>query len=230
MKLIRRDCPVKITLTPCRPYCLEVYLEIGDDRHVFRPGVTSYFFSELMSAIYALYFEGYDCHRNPCVHSCSGCTEKTFSSDNPVSSDNETRIYTDVSWDENEAQCQITICRVASDWPGVPPKKSADPVSIIVSYKGNGGKCDEFTYTVDGRDLCYAVGKAATDAIKKYGFHGYSFSTSDGSNEGDYINANQLVFFKAYALKEMDARTLREEGWGFSSPFAEELELLLFDM
>ena len=83
---------------------------------------------------------------------------------------------------------------------------------------------------MDGRDLCYAIGKAATSVIKKYGFYGYHFSTGWDDIQSDLININQLVFFKAYALNAMEARTLKEVDHGFTSSFEKELELLLFEM
>ena len=220
MKLTRRDCPVKIVLTPCRPYYIEVDFEIGGDQHQFTPDISEHFFSRLMGAIFALYFEGHDSHRVPQARSYH----------TPVSGGHEALISSEVSWSKNEDQEKITFSRVSSDWPGVPPKKRADPITVTVSYKCLDDKSDMFTYIVDGRELCYAVGKAATDAIKKFGFHGYSHSTSDSNTEADLIDMNQLVFLKAYALRAMEARTLKENGWGFSSTLAEELELILFEM
>ena len=74
------------------------------------------------------------------------------------------------------------------------------------------------------------IGKAATSVIKRYGFRGYHYSTGWDEIEGDLIDMNQLVFFKAYALNAMEARTLKEDRHVFSSSFDKELELLLYDM
>ncbi len=91
---------------------------------------------------------------------------------------------------------------------------------------------------IDGRDLCYAVAKACTEAIRKYGFYGYSSSTGGSCNGyGDGINVEKLLFLKAYALNALEIRELttvweEADSWEHSecSSFEKELELLLFDM
>ncbi len=231
MKLIRRDCPVKITITPCSSYCLEVELEINGDRHTFMPsGAMSFFFSEFMGAVYGLYFEGNDCHNHPFVQNYSKRAKHTSPAEDPTLSDDTIRIESKICWDEEGPMANISFCRLASTRSYFPPKDDADTVTVTISYEDRRDISGTYSYTVDGRDLCYAIGKAATDVIKKYGFHGYHYSTGCDTVIYDLFDMNQLVFFKAYALNAMEARTLKEEGWGFSSSFEEELELLLFEM
>ena len=89
---------------------------------------------------------------------------------------------------------------------------------------------------MDGRDLCYAVAKACTEALKKYGFKGYLKSSGE-QYVGDKIDLEMLLFIKAYALDAFEARSISKaweepSGWrqAYASSFEKEMELLLFDM
>lgn len=96
-------------------------------------------------------------------------------------------------------------------------------------------KCE---YTVESRDLCYAVSKAYTEAIKQFGFYGYIASTGSRCFEsGDSVDLHMLLFLKAYALGVEEPRILSPVGdhsnnWigPLSTDFNAEMELLLFDM
>ena len=105
--------------------------------------------------------------------------------------------------------------------------KPLDGDTILLRSSMDYGKTYQ-EYTVNDRDFCYAVAKACTEAIKEFGFYGYRYST-----ESQPIKIHQLLFLKAYALGNMDARdlTVVDEGLDFcKSDFEKELELLLFDM
>ena len=231
MNLQKRDCPVKITLNPCSSFYLQIEMEINGEKHTFMPsGAMSYFFSEFMGAVYALYFEGKDCHNHPFVQNYSKRADHTFAKQDATLSDDVVRIESKICWDEEGPMDHISFCRFASTRPHFPPEEGPDPVTVTISYEDREDVCGTYSYTVDGRDLCYAIGKAASDAIKKYGFHGYHYSTGCDVVIYDLFDMNQLVFFKAYALNAMDARTLRKEEEVFSSSFEKELELLLFEM
>jgi len=75
-------------------------------------------------------------------------------------------------------------------------------------------------------DLCYAVSKAFTKSIKKYGFYGYLHSASDS------IDILNLIFLKAIALGNSDAYELNyhKNKNSANSNFRREIELLVFDM
>jgi hypothetical protein len=81
----------------------------------------------------------------------------------------------------------------------------------------------EFQYN----DLCYAVAKACTVALKEYGFYGYRYSTYF-----EEININHLLYLKAVALDCLRTRELtkNQSGKGEVTKLEDELELLLFDM
>lgn len=145
-------------------------------------------------------------------------------------SDSMLILTTKFSWDEEGRVSEIILTRTCED-ANVPQEKQPDPVEVeIVYYKGN------YRYTVEGRDLCYAVAKGCTEALKKYGFYGYDRSTGM-QRFGDYIDISELLFIKSYALNVMDVRTLKE-AWrdpngydkAYASAFDLEIELLLFDM
>ena len=93
-------------------------------------------------------------------------------------------------------------------------------------YPNEGHRKFEYSFTVEYRELCYAVAKAMTDVMKEYGFSGYSESTSD-----EVINVNELLFLKAIALDCMEARELfyfDNDSW--KTDFDKEHQLLIFDM
>jgi len=83
------------------------------------------------------------------------------------------------------------------------------------------------TYTIKSKDFCYAVAKACTEVLKRYGFYGYRYST-----EYDYFKLHQLLYIKAFALGALETRELldADSEWVKRTSFEKEMELLLFDM
>ena len=137
---------------------------------------------------------------------------------------------TKVSWDEEGRFVNVKLSRKSKK--RTPPAiGELDPVEMDLDT------CyGKFHYTIDGRDLCYAVARGCTEALKKYGFVGYTKST--GNQEyGDGVSINALLFIKAYALGAPEVRETRmiyqcPNGWekAEGSFFEKEMELLLFDM
>ena len=85
-----------------------------------------------------------------------------------------------------------------------------------------------FHYTVKYSDLCYAVGKAITEALKKHGFGGFHTSVWESD-----VNVRHLCFLKSCGMGMPDAVIpfdSAEKGVGAVSSFTDEIELLLFDM
>ncbi len=106
-----------------------------------------------------------------------------------------------------------------------------DPIHVSVTLSGK-----TYRYLLDGRELCYAAAKAYTDALKKYGFYGYYWTTCR-NEDGDTIVMHEFLFLKAYALNRLDVRELSTVWKGNKSwqsaegtPFEKELELLIADM
>ena len=231
MSISKRDCPVKISLTPCSSYYLKVELEINGEQHSFLPsGAMSFFFSEFMGAVYALYFEERDCHNHPYIQNSSKRAKSTWGTKDPTLEEGEVRIESKVLWDEEGMLDTIRFCRVFSSRQSIPAGDEADPITVSITYEDHKDKSGTYTYVVDGRDLSYAIAKAACDAIKKYGFYGYYYSTGFDVVQSDLIDINQLLFFKSYAMDAMDTRILNEEGYVYASSFEKEIKLLMLDM
>ncbi len=125
----------------------------------------------------------------------------------------------------------LSRCSTQEDIFHIATKGVPDPISVEFSYKKG-----KFKYTVDGRDLCYAIARGYTEALKKYGFQGYLRSTGM-QYLGDIVAMEEFLFVKAYALDAIESRELktvweRPKSWmsADSSSFEKEIELLLFDM
>lgn len=232
LKLNKRECEIRVRLTPIGADFMRVHFRIGGDNHYFYPScVMGDQFSSFLTAVYCLYNEGYDYHQ---LHMRQwkrrfGCVFET------PTEENGNRFFKSIpiQWDEEGRIVDVTLSRSSSqeDIFAIVPKEQPDPIDIEFSYKKG-----IFKYTVDGRDLCYAVARAYTEALKKYGFQGYLRSTGQ-QYIGDVFEMEELLFVKAYALDAMEARELKEEwrkpkSWmgADSSSFEKEMELFLFDM
>ncbi len=142
----------------------------------------------------------------------------------------ETVTTADVAWDEEGRFVKIRLTRKGKKRTPM-TRGEADPVEVELDT------CyGHFHYTIDGRDLCYAVARGCTEALKKYGFQGYIKSTGS-QYYGDSISMNELLFIKAYALDALEVREThlvyrRPNGWeeAEGSSFEKEIELLMFDM
>ena len=232
LKLNKKECNIRIRLTPIGADFMRVHFRIGKDNHYFYPScVMGDQFSSFLTAVYCLYNEGYDYHQ---LHNRQwkrrfGCEFRT------PNEENGNRYFKSipVSWDEEGRIDNIILSRSSAeqDYFSIAPKGVADPIDIEITYKKG-----YFKYTVDGRDLCYAVAKGYTEAIKRYGFQGYLRST--GSQYlGDTFEIEEFLFVKAYALDAMETRELKTawrhpKSWmgAEASSFYKEIELLLFDM
>ena len=222
-------------LRPLGSNHLEFIWDIDGDHHEFyASSVMGGQFSLFLKAVYCLYLEKGDPHRN------FGRDVKLWwnlPTEDESLRKGEDRANTEFSWDGEGSLVYFRFSRVRSEClSGVFPEK--DPIFIEIRYHRH-RKGPMHTYVVEGRDLCYAVAKAVTDALKKYGIHGYYRSTGDSCDvcQGDVIDPEQFLFIKAYALSVMESRSLTPvqiEDDGFdcseSSPIEKEVELLLFEM
>ncbi len=84
-----------------------------------------------------------------------------------------------------------------------------------------------YSFDIKYCDFCYAVAKAITEMIKKYGFYGYHMSTYNQD-----LNMRYLLSIKSIALNNFEAVQLNNlpNNDGCASIFEKELELLMFDM
>ena len=181
-------------------------------------------FSAFIWATYALYEE----ERWPHLFYLRG--NKDYQCEYTNREDGEMETTTVVTWDEERTFAKIKLSRTSKKrTPAL--QGEADPVEVELDT------CyGKFHYTIDGRDLCYAVARGCTEALKKYGFQGYIKSTGS-QYYGDGISMNALLFIKAYALDALETREThlvyqRPNGWeeAEGSSFEKEIELFLFDM
>lgn len=217
---------MRIRLTPFGCDFLRVHWRICGDDHYFLPScVMGGQFSAFLTAVYRLYEE------ENLQHTYWPRKLKDFKHEYPYSREDKMHLLiSTVRWDEEGATHTITFSRHCTDC--LPKKKEeADPIQVTIK---SGGSIKE--YAADGRDLCYAVARGCTEAIKKYGLAGYTAS-SGMQYLGDGFDVQELLFVKAYALGAMETRVLRKlweqpAGWpkAYASSFKSELELLLFDM
>ena len=218
----KRDCNIRIRLTPCSSDFIKVQFKInGVVNDFYLSGVMGSQFSSLLTAVYCLYEEEdlehwrFRRYSHELKRDCKDGQESTKA---------------EIFWDgEAYGYTTITIWRKSNTLKPLPPDQP-DPVHI--TFWGRKSK----PYVVDGRDLCYALAKACTEALKKYGFKGF-LKSNCGEYLGDSINVEKLLFIKAYALGALDTRktTMAWEapnGWmcAEASSLEKEMELLLFDM
>ena len=209
MKLQKRDCNIKVHIEPLGTALLAVSFDFGDKKLEYTPSTAmGDQFGEFVCALYTLYCE----NRNGRLDGhCEWNKREHHSNDK-----HEIQATTvTVDWDDEGTNMTIEMT------------KPLDGDTILLRSSMDYGKTYQ-EYTVNDRDFCYAVAKACTEAIKEFGFYGYRYST-----ESQPIKIHQLLFLKAYALGNMDARDLTVVDEGLDcckSDFEKELELLLFDM
>ena len=232
MKLNKRECSISIELIPCGVDFLKVVWNIGNDSFVFwTSSAVSYQFSSFIQAVYSLYSERRDNHdhNRPNRKRC----KYIFPSMDPTLAEDEMKVETEVNWRGEGPAYEIKLSRICKHGSKNPACSEDDFVTVELF----GTAIKSTSYTLDGRDLCYAVAKAYTDAIKTYGIYGYYFSTGNDCCTGDVIDLHMLLFIKAYALNAMEVRELHDlsepsDSWQCAegTSFEKELELLLFDM
>ena len=208
-ELKKRDCDIKIKLTPSGTQFLRFEMDIQGDHLDFLPASTmGDQFGAVVSALYTLFHEKEDMHEE-------------WRSREHISDENHVihRRVTKVEWDNEGDVIDIIMSRKG----GIDIDYEDDLIDIeIKNY-------DEVLkqYTVKTKDLCYAVAKACTEVLKEYGIYGYRYST-----EQDYFKLHQLLYIKSFALGNFEARELisEENDWVKKTSFEKEIELLLFDM
>ena len=230
LKLNKRNCDMRIRLTPYDYDFLRVHWRIDSENYYFfASGVMGSQFSAFLSAVYGLYEEKDRSHYLHCKYNDDITHEHPHNRE-----DRKHYFKSKVFWDGEGPFYKITFTRTCDNEGPVLDPYTPDPVQVrIESSRQSFKEC-----TVDGRDLCYAVARGCTEAFKKYGFKGYTLSTG-GTYVGDSFNIEKFLFIKAYALNVLEVCEAKTEWadpnpnrWGEakSTNFSEELELLLFDM
>ncbi len=233
MRLVKRNCPVKMRLVPYGGGWTDVYVDFGDGELYFiiSDGMGDDFDS-LMKSLYYLYPNQDDpfemCNFVDCkcgkLENVDGELVVTRIVD--YSDEDEGRIERDVPWKADFEWCEEGA---SSCWKleRVPDLNESFILKVSIDVFRDEKK--HYEYEIAYEDMCYAVADACTKAIKKHGFWGYHYSTHYKD-----MNLRYLLFLKSIALKNMEARELKpssdENKCGEISDLQKELELLLFDM
>ena len=230
MMFQKRDCPLKIELVPQGAGWTHVYLITGGERLFFViSNVLGHQFSTLVRALYFFSPKQNDPdNADDIIESKVGAydmesgevTEIFEAGSHPVPG-----VYKDIPhraefiWDEEGSYSRWLLEREPND-----NHDFAVKIHIEIQ-RGEDHKEHNFEFLY--KDLCYAVAKAYTTAMKDYGFCGYHFSTYH-----ENINVNHLLYLKSVALDYHKIRKLinHPSGHGEATKFEDELKLLLFDM
>ena len=222
MKLEKRDCPLDIKIE-CEAGWSDVWFSYENTQLKF---LISYCFNEqlddLLETLYYL---------NPNFCDTSDPNERLFNDCKEVADKTGGVHYAYLSssfmWNEEPSASRWTIKRDLIESNGKEWNYSFDLHIKIERLYYSDEKADEvFTFDVKYSDFCYAVAKAFTQLIKKYGFYGYHMSTYNQD-----LNLRYFLSIKSIALNNYDAVLLiniNDDGW--ASSLEKELELLQFDM
>ncbi len=217
MDLQKRYCPIQIHLTPTEAYSLVVDIVINGEKRRIIPSAAMFgsMFDGFLSAVYLLYTEGKDCHNSGKLQTV------TRDIDNDI-------ISSKLEWDDGGTIITIRFSREYHS--KCFETKDADPVKMSITYEVDDNLFETSQYTVEGRDLCYAVAKACTEMLMTYGIRGYTYSTGDDTVADDMFDLDHLLFVKAYALNVPEVRKMERKENGLASDIDKEIELLMFDM
>lgn len=208
--LKKRYCDININVRPLGCKFVLFEMMVGKEKFEFMPSsaVASHQFGALVSAIYSLFFEGDDYH------------EEWNKNLDIVDENNVIQFFrSKVLWDNEGDTVDILFTRKAD------VEIDYDNDEIIMEIYNYDDLLKK--YILKTKDLCYAVAKAFTEVIKKYGFYGYRYST-----ENDFFIIHQLLYIKSFALGNFEARerVKCDSDFVYKTDIEKEIELLLFDM
>lgn len=214
----KRDCPIKMTIKPGLPWWVDITMDIKGDHRIFSvcnagSGDT---FLDFPWCLYKLYFYP------ACIHT----TSNVLPDEDSINLERALRTVA-FKWEEDNR---------FEDWRiDAPVDLKADSLVSIDITEHQGvfekdariWKTSKSRYDVLFGDLCYAVGKAITEAMKTYGFTGLY-----ESHVGE-IPVGCLCFLKACGMGKpwFFGRIMDEEHMcGENTFFKDEMEVLDFDM
>lgn len=230
MKLRKRDCQIKMEVSPIGVGWVGLVLEIGGDKYeIDVSGCAGSGIGGFIQSLYQLY-----------------CGKKSTPDGNRVS---EVYVYVEVLKggrvvgrrlrDKNDDRYfempKTTSCDLDEEGHGYAisfqrefTEDSDFEVKVKVVEWGHVATEDEkpVVYTVRYSDLCYALGKALTTAVKAVGFGGFCENSWDCD-----ISLRHLCFLKAAGLRhpEWVLPMYADQDSPAVSSFADEMKLLEFD-
>ena len=233
MKLVKRNCPIKIKLVPYGAGWTDVYADFGDGELYFIiSDVLGDSFETLMRALYHLHPENHDpeyaedlieykygiCDYMDGAYVVTRIVDDIHDFEPPL-------VYQNIPW---KCSFEWNEEGAYSNWSLERIPDLSTSFMLKISIDINRDEEEHHEYEVRYDDMCYAVADACTKTLKRHGFWGYHSATYSCD-----MNIRYLLFLKSIALGNMEARELTiydEKGRGETSDFEKELELLLFDM
>ena len=212
MKLVKRDCPIKMELCNIEEGCLDLVINLNNeeiklaDSYDLGDG-----FPTLLEVIYRLY--GLLPEQNKSAYT------------------DEIKITQVIDglkmelWVPQKANFYWDANGFTTNWEISKDPFIREDFEIKVKLEISREKDKTKVFTVSYKDFCYALSKALTQTLKIYGINGFH-----NGYLGADINIRQLLFIKAIAL---DAKDYIDIFWtkdGDCSDLNKELELLMFDM
>lgn len=221
MKLTKRDCPVKIDITPNER--MEILLRFCEKENcllIEQADITTLY--ELLKILYHFHPFQDDLDITPeSVKTYIDFPDFNIEQQNKKAPEKRTELM----FIPYEATLVLNEDIFKSQWTfrREPTKKEDFKLEIEIENYRKG----KLNFSADYSDFCYAVAKACTEILKEHGIYGFHRSASKGD-----INLRHLLFIKSVALKNSQARELTYRGYkeGFCTDLQSELELLLFDM
>ena len=218
IKAKKYDCPLKFTVSDCESGWTHMIFDFNGIKIETYISYLGYQPSALLEAtrIFHSHEISYDEG-----HSYSHIDiEKTEDVDSPEGIWDVVPMVVGFQWDEEPMLTTWTIIRDAKDIG-----KEDFPLKIRIARTTD--KVVNYEFTVQYRDLCYAVAKCYTELLKQYGFSGYYHGSY-----GDDLNIRQLLEIKGYALGLTSNLYAEDETKSYRLQLTpdEELELLKMDM
>ncbi len=229
MEWQKRDCPIKMEVVAYGAGWEDITLDICGKHHWWSvSGCSGDGFGALVESLYALYpYQTYDQAEEHWLSECDEYVAVNNGHDvtyRPREDNDSAYVSLPKSaaflWDLEGRNVNWKITRESG--------YSKDFKLTIEIKEGDEDESSMSRYEVLYSDLCYAVGKALTDVVKKHGFAGFHTSVWECD-----INIRHLCFLKACGMGKPDVLQpveSNEKGAGAISSFIDELELLIFDM
>ena len=231
IKWRKRRCPIRMEIVPYGSGWEDITLDICGDHHWWSvSGCLGDGFWALVESLYALYpHQTYD-----------ESEQNRLTEEEDFVADFVNGEYTNFrQMKEGETcACHLSFPKAAEffwdhegwgvQWKLTKESGQERDFLLTIDLEETDDAHKKFRYTVKYSDLCYAVGKAVTAALKKHGFGGFHTSVWESD-----VNVRHLCFLKACGMGMPDAVQpvdSAKKGEGAISSFADEIELLMFDM
>ena len=200
----KRDCSIKMEVSPLSGYWNKVHFQADD--------------VDVISWISMGLDDGFNCWLE-CLYNFSPKRKEVFA-DELVPFEPEDFTEARVTWGNEEDGPTIWNMMKVGD------KEQAD-FNLKIHLEASGEKGGKYDFIANYKELCYATAKACTEAIKKHGLLGYYHSSIY-----EEWNLRIILFIKAVALDCLDKIAVHyaDDEESENSSFANEMELLMFDM